>query len=99
MIAHEADRVLKDRGHIAIFDFHPPFAYRNEYKHLPGISCYKMNYAELFLWNPAYVLASQQVFNHSSTGEISSPNDRVSVSFLYKNSQSAYPDNPFIAKG
>jgi ubiquinone/menaquinone biosynthesis C-methylase UbiE len=97
-IAYEADRVLKDKGYIAILDFHPTFPYHNEYKHLPGMSSYKMNYANLFSWNPAYTVASQLIFNHEKIADISVPDERVSVSFLYKNAQYAYPENPFTAK-
>jgi ubiquinone/menaquinone biosynthesis C-methylase UbiE len=97
-IAHEADRVLKDKGYIAILDFHPTFPYRNKYKHLLGISSYKMNYANLFSWNPSYTVASQLIFNHEEMADISVPDERVSVSVLYKNTQYAYPENPFTAK-
>lgn len=94
-IAHEADRVLKDKGHIVILDFHPAFPYHNEYKHLPGISSYKMNYANLFSSNPAYTVASQLILNHVGTADISVPDERMSVSILYKNTQYAYPENPW----
>jgi len=94
-IACESDRVLNDDGHIAILDFHPPFAYRNEYKHLAGMSSYKMNYATMFSWNPAYTLLSQTAFNHDGRDETPMPDDRLSVSILRKDTRHAYPENPF----
>ncbi len=97
-IAFEADRVLQEKGHIVILDFHPPFPYSNEYKHYPGLFSYKMNYANIFLWNPAYFMASQIIFNHSGTTDMNEPDDRLSVSILYKCGQLAYPENPFIVK-
>ena len=43
----EADRVLKDMGHIVIEDFYPPFPFKNEDENKPGSYCYKMDYAKL----------------------------------------------------
>ncbi len=97
-IAYEADRVLKDKGYIAILDFHPTFPYYNEYRHHSGISSYKMNYANLFAWNPSYTVVSQLTFNHEGRADISVPDERVSVSILHKNTQYAYPENPFTVK-
>lgn len=97
-IAYEADRVLRDKGYIAILDFCPAFPYRNDYKHLARISCYKMNHAKMLLWNPAYTVASQLIFSHTESEDISVPDERVSVSILYKDTRYAYPENPFAAR-
>jgi ubiquinone/menaquinone biosynthesis C-methylase UbiE len=96
-IASEADRVLEDTGHLVIFDFYPPFPYRNSYQHLPGLSSYKLDYASMFTWNPAYTLVWRSVFTHSGLTRIDEPNERLSVAILQKNSQRAYLDNPFLA--
>lgn len=94
-VAAEADRVLKDGGHIAILDFCPPFPYRNDYKHHPGVHAYKMNYSNLFLWNPAYTCLSQKVFAHQDAARVIDPDERISVSVLLKYRNHAYPGNPF----
>lgn len=92
-IAYEADRVLMDLGHIVIYDFHPPFQYKNNYSHYSGLYSYKMNYSDLFLWNPAYTLTYQKMFFHPplKTGTF---DDLVSVMILEKNVESAFPENP-----
>jgi ubiquinone/menaquinone biosynthesis C-methylase UbiE len=93
-IAYEADRVLMDLGHIIIDDFHSAIPYK-------GLYTYKMNYSNLFLWNPAYVLKYQKMFFHSSlqNGTIDDKNgtidDIVSVIILKKNIEWAFPDNPY----
>lgn len=94
-IAYEADRVLKEDGFIAVLDFQPPFAYRNEYVHCPGISTYKMDYARLFSWNPAYSIVASSVFSHQGENAPIDPNERVSATILRKNLAAAYPRNPF----
>jgi len=97
-IASEADRVLSDNGHIAILDFSPPFPYRNEYKHQPGLYSYKMDYSNMFLWNPAYVLFSKSVLTHTGLIRINEPDERLAVVILGKNSEYAYPANPFVSE-
>jgi ubiquinone/menaquinone biosynthesis C-methylase UbiE len=92
-IAYEADRVLMDLGHIVIYDFHPPFPYRNNYAHCQGISSYKMNYSNIFLWNPFYTLKYQKLFFHPPL-KAGSFDDLVSVMILEKNVESAFPENP-----
>ena len=97
-IACEADRVLREKGHIAILDFYPPFAYRNEYQHQAGIYSYKMDYAKMFLWNPFYNLVSRSVLTHSGLARIDEPDERLSVVLLRKNVEFAYPKNPFVTE-
>jgi ubiquinone/menaquinone biosynthesis C-methylase UbiE len=96
-IAAEADRVLAQNGHLAILDFSPPFAYRNEYKHRAGMYAYKMDYAAMFLWNPAYTRLAQSVFGHGTGGAVG-PDDRVSVVILRKDLEHAYIDSPFTSE-
>jgi ubiquinone/menaquinone biosynthesis C-methylase UbiE len=93
-IAYEADRVLMDLGHIVIYDFHPPFQYKNNYSHYKGLYSYKMNYSNLFLWSPVYSLKYQKMFFHPpfKTGTF---DDLVSVIILEKNAKGAFPDNPY----
>jgi ubiquinone/menaquinone biosynthesis C-methylase UbiE len=93
-IAYEADRVLVDLGNIVIFDFHPPFQYKNHYSHNKELFSYKMNYSNLFLWNPAYTLRYQKMFYHPPLTN-GTNDDMVSVMILQKNIVDAFPDNPY----
>lgn len=58
-VASEVDRVL-DAGteekpaHLFIVDFDPPEPVRNEYRHKPGMTSWKMDYSRIFLANPDY---------------------------------------------
>lgn len=93
-IAYEADRVLMDLGNIIIFDFHPSFLYKNPYSYHQGLYSYKMNYSNLFLWNPAYALKYQKKFFHPPLKK-GTADDLVSVMILEKNIEGAFPDNPY----
>lgn len=50
----EADRVLADKGNLIIYDFQPQGPRRRPYKHLDGVTSFKMDYPDLFCANPAY---------------------------------------------
>ena len=90
-IAYEGDRVLKDGGYIIIQDFSPPQPYRNQYIHKNDVFSYKMQYSEMFLWNPIYYKISSKVFTHSGIEKIEIPDERVSIELLQKNAKYAYP--------
>ena len=53
-IAAEADRVLKNNGHLIIYDFFSAEPYKNPYSHIEGLYSYKMDNSKLFTWNPSY---------------------------------------------
>lgn len=93
-IAAEADRVLADEGHLAIFDFHPPFSYRKAYAHCAGVFTYKMDYAGLFTWHPSYTTVHLEVFA-DAPGKSRLPDERMSVAVLRKDPCRAYPNDPF----
>lgn len=57
-IAAEADRVLKDRGYLFIYDFNQE-SEDVPYKHRDGVVSYKMNYGRMFDWHPSYGLVWQ----------------------------------------
>lgn len=86
-IACEVDRMLRESGHLVILDFHTQRPYRNSYAHHAGLYAYKMNYARMFTWNPAYVERSQRVFNESDR--------QTAVTVLRKDAQAAYPTDPY----
>ena len=94
-IAYEADRCLRNEGSLIIMDFYPPFAYRNRYSHYEGIFSYKMDYSQMFAWNPAYAEVSKIVFTHSGFTLRDVPDEKVAVVVLRKNHRQAYPIEPF----
>jgi ubiquinone/menaquinone biosynthesis C-methylase UbiE len=94
-IAYEADRCLKDKGSLIIKDFYPSFAYKNKYSHHDGIYSYKMDYARMFTWNPAYSEISKLVFSHSGFVLRDVPDEKLAVIVLLKNEQNAYPEEPY----
>lgn len=79
-IAAEADRVLQDGGHLAIYDFDNAPS-KLAYKHRAGLFSYRMHYAEMFLWNPAYSLVKRVAAE-----------DDAAVHILKKNLAAAYPE-------
>jgi ubiquinone/menaquinone biosynthesis C-methylase UbiE len=96
-VASEAHRVLRAGGHIAIVDFTTPFPYCNDYRHLEGIRCYKMDYGQMFLWNPDYIRVFQTVVDHGSFAPTQGENvdNMVGLSVLQKRDGGAYVTNPF----
>ena len=94
-IAMEVDRCLKDGGTLIIQDFHPPFSYKNTYGHLEGLHSYKMDYAGMFTWNPAYMEMAKELSSHSELDFKNYPDERVVITALHKNMDKAYPKNPF----
>jgi hypothetical protein len=87
--------VLADKGYIAILDFLPPFAYSNVYQHRESLHSFKMDYSRMFLWNPTYILVGLSTNTHKGPAGRSNPDERLGALFLNKNSDSAYPPNPF----
>ena len=58
-VVAEADRVLKDGGHLVVHDFFALRPHSKTYRHHEKLFTYKMGYAGLFLANPAYSCVSQ----------------------------------------
>jgi SAM-dependent methyltransferase len=83
-IAYEADLVLKEHGWLILHDFLSDSPHSVVYKHNPHLRSYKQNYAEMFLWHPAYKRVSRII-------ESIELNDRVTVDILRKDSLRAYP--------
>jgi SAM-dependent methyltransferase len=95
-IAQEVDRALADGGHLAILDFFSAIPYRNRYAHLAGVYAYKMDYAAMFAWNPAYTLLRQTKLSHDGQrGGVPSRDDLIAVSVLRKDEAAAYVENPY----
>lgn len=84
-IACEADRCLQEKGFLVIIDFSSDRVYKNIYKHKEGIFSYKMNYANMFLWNPRYSLAEMLSFSHTDSTFSEIEDERISLQMLFKN--------------
>ena len=94
-IAYEADRGLQNQGTIIITDFCPSFPYKNKYSHYEGIYCYKMDYARMFKWNPAYTEVFRVIYSHSGFKLRDVPDEKVATVVLRKNEQYGYLEEPF----
>lgn len=91
-VVSEADRVLKNKGFLAILDFEPPFPSQRPYAHVPGLISYKMDYGKIFLSFPHYVPAFKRVFSHRSDALLfeAAPQERTSLQILFKDHASSY---------
>lgn len=90
MIAREGDRILKDGGHLVIWDFCPDFPHSRSYKYDSMLRTYKADYSKLWLGHPYYKLHKQVVMPHESGEEITN-DTRVAVTILRKSVADAYP--------
>jgi ubiquinone/menaquinone biosynthesis C-methylase UbiE len=95
-IVYEADKCLAEYGYLIIYDFKPPFPYKNIYHYKEGIFSYKMNYADLFLANPSYFLVAENILSHDELYSIEDPNERISATLLMKGNVNDYIINPFV---
>jgi SAM-dependent methyltransferase len=83
-IASEADRVLAGTGWLLILDFEARAPRYEPYHHRPGLFSRKMDYKSMFLWHPAYSLASYEKFHHASQQWTDEPDQWVSLACLRK---------------
>lgn len=86
----EADRCLKNGGHIAITDFRPDVPTMRPYKHLEGLTSYKYPYDRLFTAFPHFQLVETRTFSHTDQTYPQDPQERVSASIIYKSLQEGY---------
>lgn len=97
-IAANSDRLLADKGVMAIYDFCPPTGhYRNDYQHHANLFSHKMNYSSMFSWHPSYCRVFELVMHHDGTNELE-PDALVSVQLLKKDSQLLDAKNPYSKK-
>ena len=85
-IVSEGDRVLKEDGYIVTYDFHQPGAHKCKYHHYDGLYSYKMDYAQLWLANPAYYLIRRYIHNSGA--------DQTAVTIIRKNTEKGWPEWP-----
>lgn len=94
-IAAEVDRVLKDKGHLVVCDFYPHFPYQNIYHHCEDVFTFKMDYTQMFTWNPAYSSVYHFVYDHFGETSNVHPNEKIAVSALEKDTEHAYLFQPY----
>lgn len=80
----EADRVLKNGGYLAIFDFDPANRHKRPYHHKPGIFSYKTSYSNFFTASGHYYLVAKDSFSHSANHFSTNSDERISICILYK---------------
>jgi SAM-dependent methyltransferase len=90
----EADRVLKEGGHLIIGDFHPLRPERVRYHHRSDVEVftYKQDYAAIFRVANTYEFLAAEVFEHGGfepRPEIP-PHDRFGVTLLRKELSRGY---------
>lgn len=83
-IAAEADRVLLSPGWLLILDFEAVAPRYRPYHHFAGVQSRKMDYKTMFLWHPAYTLASHEKFHHGNQQWSDDPDEWVSLACLRK---------------
>lgn len=91
-IANKVDSVLKEGGVIVIQDFLPSYPYKNKYSHCDGVYSYKMDYSQMFTWNPSYTLLSLDVSSHNGYKDRLKVDERVALSLIAKCSAEAYKE-------
>lgn len=83
-IAREAHRVLRQPGWLLVLDFDAAAPSYRPYHHVPGLVSRKMDYKSMFLWHPAYTLASYEKFHHANHQWTDDPGEWVSLACLRK---------------
>ena len=83
-IAQEADRVLAAPGWLLILDFEARAPLYRPYHHRAGVTSRKMDYKSMYLWHPAYTLASHEKFDHRTLQWTDEPDEWVSLACLRK---------------
>lgn len=81
--AHYANSILKDGGHLVIYDFLPDHPYSRIFEHNPELRSRKMDHAALWLANPAYSIAARRTMGDED--------DKTHVTILKKDVERAFP--------
>lgn len=90
-IVMESDRVLQDQGYLVIHDFFSEAPHSRRYSHCEGLRSYKMDYARLWLANPAYQLVHQDIFDAEPHESFSGDDNKLTISVLKKDIANGFP--------
>jgi ubiquinone/menaquinone biosynthesis C-methylase UbiE len=94
-IAAAADRVLADNGVIIIKDFSTRHYYSNEFAHQNELRAYKMNYEDLWLWNPGYQRIAFEMGYLKGAQKHSQRDSQIGVSVLQKDLDEGFLHSPY----
>lgn len=83
-IAREADRVLRAPGWVAMLDFFSEVPRSVDYRHMPGLKSFKMDYRRLFDWHPSYSCLLHRIGHHATGAFTDSKDEWIAVSLLRK---------------
>jgi ubiquinone/menaquinone biosynthesis C-methylase UbiE len=83
-IAREADRMLGRKGWLLLLDFESAAPTYRPYHHHAGVRTRKMDYKKMFLWHPAYTLASHMKCHHETYTWTDDPDQWISLACLRK---------------
>jgi len=91
--AAEVDSLLRDGGHLIIFDFLHPRSHQKLYTHNESLNAYKSDPSLPWTWSPTYSLLNRELFLASNTrDELNNPDMWMCVDLLRKFSEDhAYP--------
>lgn len=80
----EVDRVLKDGGIVAIWDFDTDIPYMRPNIHHENLWTFKYDYTKLFSCNPQYILIEKRSFSDEGEGFSRDIQERCALNILYK---------------
>lgn len=80
----EADRVLKEGGIVAIWDFDTNIPYVRPNVHHENLWTYKYDWTKLFCCNPQYTLIEKRSFSDEGEGFTGNIQERCALNILYK---------------
>lgn len=89
-IAAESDRVLREGGHLLLYDYFAERPARLQYGHHVSCHTFKMDYRKMFLWNPAYRCVYHEVVGEAPA--VGCLDTRRVVSVLRREEEGAYTD-------
>lgn len=89
-IAGEVDRVVREGGVVALYDFRAARPCGNDYVHAPGVRSYKMDAPSMFTWNPLYRVLRREAATHPGS-EPGDPDGRTEVALLRRLASDAWP--------
>ena len=83
-IAHETNRVSKDKSWICIMDFWSPKLKRIPYKHQDGIYSHKFDFSEIFKWHPFFTVIDHNLRHNDTNTYTDDENEWTCITTLRK---------------